>query len=237
METKQDRETNGGAVGGGGEHSRWLEALGVRAGDFETAAPGSILDFAVESYGSGLVVASSFQDAVLVDIAVRVDPAIEVVFLDTGAHFPETLAFVETVRNRYDLNLSVVRPSAGADDWPCGSANCCEHRKVRPLRDALVGRSAWATGLKRVDAPTRRRAPIIAYDEEWGMVKVNPLATWTEQDIEGYTRDHGLPEHPLRSRGYRSIGCAPTTSPVALGQDPRAGRWAGSEKVECGLHA
>jgi phosphoadenosine phosphosulfate reductase len=113
---------------------------------------------------------------------------------------------------------------------------CCEFRKVRPLKAALVGKDAWLTGLKRVDAPTRRSAPVVAYDDTWGRVKVNPMATWTEQDIAGYAAEHGLPTHPLLAKGYLSIGCAPTTRPVAEGEDPRAGRWFDSDKVECGLH-
>ncbi len=142
-------------------------------------------------------------------------------FLDTGSHFPETLAYVETMRRRYDLNLTVTKPAAGAEQWPCGSAHCCEYRKVRPLKQALAGKSAWVTGLKRVDAPTRREAPIVSYRRRAGaLVKVNPLATWTDQDVAGYAADHGIPEHPLLSKGYLSIGCAPTTRPVADGRGP-----------------
>ncbi len=203
---------------------------------FETAPAGLIVAWAVERFGLNLALASSFQDAVLIDIAVQVDPTIEVVFLDTGSHFPETLDFVEQIRQRYDLKLTVTKPAAGADRWPCGSAQCCEYRKVRPLKEALAGKAAWVTGLKRVDAPTRRDAPIVSYDENWGLVKVNPLATWTEQDVAGYTADYGIPQHPLLFRGYLSIGCAPTTRPVGEGEDPRSGRWSDSDKVECGLH-
>ena len=203
---------------------------------FEAAPAGLIVAWAAERFGPGLALASSFQDAVLIDIAVQVDPDIEVVFLDTGSHFPETLDYVETIRRRYDLNLTVTKPVAGADQWPCGSAQCCEFRKVRPLKQALAGKSAWVTGLKRVDAPTRRDAPIVSFDDSWGLVKVNPLATWTDQDVAGYAADHGIPAHPLQSQGYLSIGCAPTTRPVGAGEDPRSGRWSDSDKVECGLH-
>lgn len=203
---------------------------------FETAPAGLVLAWAVERFGSRLTLASSFQDAVLIDLAVQVDPDIEVVFLDTGSHFRETLDYVETIRRRYDLNLTVTQPVAGADQWPCGTAQCCEYRKVRPLKQALAGKEAWVTGLKRVDAPTRSDAPIVSFDDSWGLVKVNPLATWTDQDVAGYATDHDLPEHPLVSRGYLSIGCAPTTRPVGDGEDPRAGRWSDSDKVECGLH-
>jgi phosphoadenosine phosphosulfate reductase len=203
---------------------------------FETAPAGLVVSWAIERFGSRLALTSSFQEAVLIDIAVQVDPAIEVIFLDTGSHFPETLEYVETIRSRYDLNLTVTKPVEGAEAWPCGTAQCCEFRKVRPMRQAMEHKEAWMTGLKRSDAPTRRSAPIAAYDENWGMVKINPLATWTEQDIAGYGLDHDIPQHPLLSKGYLSIGCAPTTRPVAIGEDPRAGRWSDSDKVECGLH-
>lgn len=223
-------------VTGESEVAELRAELAEQSQAFETAPAGLIIAWAAERFGSGLALASSFQDGVLIDIAVQVDPGIEVIFLDTGSHFPETLAYVETIRRRYDLNLTVTKPAAGAEQWPCGSAQCCEFRKVRPLKQALSGKSAWVTGLKRVDAPTRRDAPIVSYDDSWGLVKVNPLATWTDQEVLGYAADHGIPEHPLQSKGYLSIGCAPTTRPVGAGEDPRAGRWSDSDKVECGLH-
>ena len=210
--------------------------MAERSEAFETAPAGLIVAWAVERFGPKLALTCSFQEAVLIDIAVAADPAVEVVFLDTGSHFDETLEFVETVRARYDLNLTVARPVAGAEDHPCGTSQCCEFRKVRPLRKALSGMDGWVTGLKRSDAPTRRRAPIVSYDDSWGMVKINPLANWTHEDIVGYAVDHGIPQHPLRSQGYVSIGCAPTTRPVSEGEDLRAGRWADSDKTECGLH-
>jgi len=220
----------------GTDVNRLRAEMDEQAAALETAPAGLVMAWAVERFGPKLAVSCSFQDAVLIDIALAVEPRIEVIFLDTGSHFPETLDYVETVRSRYDLNLTVTNPVAGAEDWPCGSAKCCEFRKVLPLRAALDGKQAWVTGLKRVDAPTRRDAPIVAFDEGWGMVKINPLATWTDEDIAGYAVDHRLPEHPLVSKGYLSIGCAPTTRPVQEGEDPRAGRWADSDKVECGLH-
>jgi phosphoadenosine phosphosulfate reductase len=204
---------------------------------FEDAPASKIIEWSVGRFGRSQVVACSFQDIVILDLAVAVDPEIEVVFLDTGAHFPETLAFVEEVRARYDLNLTVTSPGPEADAWPCGSARCCELRKVAPLRRALVGRQAWLTALKRSDAPTRVAAPIVSFDTSFGLVKVNPLAAWTDAEIDEYIDEHQLPVHPLVPRGYLSIGCAPTTRPVGDGEDPRAGRWAGTDKVECGLHA
>ncbi len=202
----------------------------------EHAPAGKVIEWAVDRFGPALSLASSFQDVVIIELAVAVAPHIEVVFLDTGAHFTETLEFVDAVRRRYRLNLTVTQPPPEADAWPCGSERCCELRKVWPLRNALAGQDAWLTGVKRVDAPTRSDAPIVAYDESFGLVKVNPLATWTDEDIAGYEKDHDLPRHPLIDQGYLSIGCAPTTRPVRDGEDPRAGRWSGSGKTECGLH-
>jgi len=214
-----------------------LEELAARSAELETAPASKAIAWAVERFGSEVTVACSFQDVVIVDLAVGVDPSIEVLFLDTGFHFPETLSFVEEVRARYDLNLRVLTPGPEADAWPCGTARCCELRKVVPLDAAIAGRGAWITGLKRVDAPTRAAAPIVSWDEARGLVKVNPLAAWTDDDVAAYLVDHDLPVHPLISQGYLSIGCAPTTRPVAEGEDPRAGRFTGMGKTECGLHA
>lgn len=213
-----------------------LRELAAASAELEHAPAGKVVAWATERFGGSLALACSFQDCVVVDIAVQVDPEIEVLFLDTGFHFAETLEYVEQVRARYDLNLRVLRPGPEAEAWPCGSERCCEFRKVAPLDAALQGRQAWLTGLKRVDAPTRADAPILSWDAGRGLVKVNPLATWTDDDVAAYAADHGLPEHPLVAKGYLSIGCAPTTRPVAPGEDPRAGRWAGSGKTECGLH-
>ncbi|MHB1583441.1 MAG: phosphoadenylyl-sulfate reductase [Acidimicrobiales bacterium] len=212
------------------------EALAALSERFETAPAPAVLEWALGRFGPRLVVASSFQDLVLVDLAVRIDPGVEVVFLDTGAHFPETLQFVDDARRRYRLNLTVTEPGPEAAGTPCGAADCCQVRKVAPLRGALAGKEAWVTGLKRVDAPTRAAAPIVAWDDAFDLVKVNPLATWTDDDVEAYLAEHGIPVHPLVPLGYLSIGCAPTTRPVAAGEDQRAGRWSGTGKVECGLH-
>jgi phosphoadenosine phosphosulfate reductase len=193
--------------------------------------------WAWETYGDTAVLAASFQDCVLIDVAMQVAPAIEVVFLDTQYHFAETLWYVDQVKERYDLNLRVITPLIEPDNlWQVDPDSCCEMRKVEPLARALDGKQAWLTGLRRDEAPTRANAPIVSWDIGRGLVKVNPIAPCTHDDIDGYVRDHVLPEHPLRAKGYPSIGCWPCTQPVADGDDPRAGRWAGSGKLECGLH-
>jgi phosphoadenosine phosphosulfate reductase len=214
-----------------------LEELDEANSRLAVAPAGQAISWALDRFGDSMALACSFQDIVIVDLVGAVSPGIEVVFLDTGAHFDETLRFVDEVTKRYGLNLTVTHPGPEADAFPCGSDRCCEFRKVAPLRAALAGRQAWMTGLKRVDAPTRAGIGVVEWDASFGLVKVNPLATWTDDDISSYVADHGLPEHPLVSQGYLSIGCAPTTRPVAPGEDPRAGRWSGSDKTECGLHA
>ena len=212
------------------------EDLGPVSKEFEHAPASAVIRWAADEFGDSLVLAASFEDIVLIDLATRVAPDIEVVFLDTEAHFPETLAFVEQVRARYDLNLTVTKPGPEAAAHPCGSTQCCQFRKVEPLKRAVAGKAGWITSLKRSDGPTRADTPIVDWDATFELVKVNPLATWTDDDVASYLADHDLPVHPLWSQGYRSIGCAPTTRPVADGEDARAGRWAGLDKTECGLH-
>ena len=207
-----------------------LEALPVRE------AARQAVTWALETFGDEVVVASSFQDAVLVDLVRTARPGIEIVFLDTGYHFAETLAFVDRLRKIWDLNLTVTHPEIGPDELVCGTAGCCDARKVEPLRKAIAGRRGWITGLKRVDTPERADAPIVGWDAGREMVKVNPLATWTDDDVDGYLAEEGLPLHPLTYVGYVSIGCAPTTKPVPAGHHPREGRWPGQDKTECGLH-
>ncbi len=212
------------------------EDLAAFSERFETAPASAVIRWAIETFGDSMALAASFEDIALIDLATRVAPRIEVVFLDTEAHFPETLSFVEEVRVRYGLNLTVTKPGPDAAAYPCGTEQCCQFRKVEPLQRALAGKRAWMTSLKRTDGPTRANAPIVSWDASFGLVKVNPLVTWTDDDIASYLADHGLPMHPLVPKGYRSIGCAPTTRPVAEGEDPRAGRWSGLDKSECGLH-
>jgi phosphoadenosine phosphosulfate reductase len=220
------------------EHSiNSMRELTELSATFESKPPSASIEWAVKKHGDSLTVAASFEDAVLVDIAVSVKPDIEILFLDTQYHFAETLWYVEELRTRYDLNLKVMTPQVQPDNrWQTDLAGCCGVRKVEPLARGLAGKEAWITGLRRVDAPTRANAPIVSWDDARNMVKVNPLATWSDLDMQGYIADHDLPVHPLWERGYASIGCWPCTKPVAEGEDRRAGRWAGADKMECGLH-
>lgn len=206
------------------------------ARDFEGADPVAVISWAVEHFKDGVVMASSFQDAVLLEMAATVTPELEIIFLDTKFHFPETLAYMRHCAQLYNLNVKVLEPAISIDAYPCGSEHCCDYRKVAPMNDYLAQKQAWITGLKRVDTPERANTPVISYDEARGLVKINPLVTWTDDDVDDYVAANDLPRHPLNFVGYISIGCAPTTRPVAPGEDPRAGRWAGMDKTECGLH-
>jgi phosphoadenosine phosphosulfate reductase len=204
---------------------------------FESRPASALVAWAYDRFGADLVLAASFQDCVLIDIVYKTVPDVEVVFLDTQYHFAETLWYVEQVKARYGLNLNVVRPERAPDDlWHNDPDQCCRARKVEPMRRALEGRAAWMSGLRRDEAASRANTPLVSYDVSRGLVKINPIAPWSDADVAGYVRDHDLPEHPLSGRGYDSIGCWPCTRPVGEGEDARAGRWAGLEKTECGLH-
>ena len=203
---------------------------------FESASPSKIIRWAVDQFHPHLCLTASMTDAVLVDLAVKVEPSIEVVFIDTGYHFPETLDTVEQVRRKYGLNLRMMTvPTHDEDLWKVDPENCCSAVKVGQLDRALAGKEAWMSGLRRDEAETRANSPIVARDLR-GLIKVNPIANWTAQDVAGYIQDHNIIVNPLIAQGYPSIGCWPCTKPVADGEDPRSGRWAGRDKTECGLH-
>lgn len=213
-----------------------LEELADADRALEHASPSEVIAWALQRFEGNVAMACSFEDLVLLDLALALHPHLEVIFLDTGSHFEETLEFAHRTSEARGVNLTTTTPGPEAEAWPCGTERCCELRKVVPLHRALEGRGAWLTALKRVDGPSRASIPVVSWDAKFGLVKCNPLATWTEDDVEYYAREHGLEEHPLRAKGYASIGCAPVTRPVAPGESRRAGRWAGTDKEECGLH-
>ena len=203
---------------------------------FEHQPASKIIRWAVDTFGPHICLTASMTDAVLIDLAVKVDPAIEVVFIDTGYHFPETLATVEEVRRHYGLNLRMMTVARQNEAlWQADPENCCSAVKVGQLDRALAGKQAWMSGLRRQEAAARETAPIVVRDLR-GLVKVNPIATWTDDDVAGYIAEHDVIVNPLTKRGYPSIGCMPCTTPVKDGEDGRAGRWRGTEKTECGLH-
>jgi phosphoadenosine phosphosulfate reductase len=203
------------------------------------------LRWARQTFGDTLVVASSMGDEVLVHLASVDAPGVDLLFLDTGYHFPETIGTRDAVAAVYDVNVRTVLPlltieeqtaEHGADLWSRDPDACCAIRKVEPLERGLAPYDAWVTGMRREDAPTRQDIEVVGWDARRDKVKLNPLAAWTQDDVDAYAEKHGVLMNPLRQIGYASIGCAPCTRPVAEGEDPRAGRWSGTGKTECGLH-
>jgi phosphoadenosine phosphosulfate reductase len=210
--------------------------LARAAEQLEDAPAAEIVRWAVETFGERLCLTASMADAVLIDVATRVAPDVEVLFIDTGYHFPETLQTVEGVRRRYHPNLRILDADVPLDDrWRIDTDGCCAARKVAPLEEALAGKDAWMSGLRRADGPGRADTPVVAHDKR-RLVKVNPLATWSDADVADYIARHHVVVNPLLGRGYSSIGCWPCTRAVAPGEDARAGRWSGTTKTECGLH-
>ena len=206
------------------------------AARLETATAPEIVEWAFETYGSRISLAASMADTILIDIATKIDPDVEVVFLDTGFHFAETLQTLRRAQARYGLNVRVERPTPRANDlFAVGTDSCCAVRKVALLDRALADKDAWLTGLRRAESPSRANTPIVALDSR-GLVKVCPLANWSDDDVDRYIVEHDIIVNPLQFEGYPSIGCWPCTDRVADGADPRSGRWAGSGKTECGLH-
>lgn len=203
------------------------------------------LRWAVETFGDGLIVASNMQDAVLVDLAAKAKPGVDVLFLETGYHFAETLGTRDAVAQVYGVRIVNAEPdqtvaeqdaSEGPRLYERDPNRCCFLRKVVPLRRTLSRYEAWVTGVRRVEAPTRANTPIVTWDDRNGLVKINPLAAWSDEDMDNYITEHDVLVNPLVPAGYPSIGCQPCTSKPAPGADPRSGRWAGTAKTECGLH-
>ncbi|MBF6186324.1 phosphoadenylyl-sulfate reductase [Nocardia farcinica] len=209
------------------------------------ASAQDLLRWTDETFGTGYIVASNMQDGVLVHLAAQVRAGVDVLFLDTGYHFAETIGTRDAVEAVYGVNVVNVRPEQSVDEqdrllgkdlFARDPNECCRLRKVVPLQRALAGYNAWVTGIRRVEAPTRANAPLISFDEAFGLVKINPIAPWSDEDMDSYIAAHGILVNPLVEEGYPSIGCAPCTRKPEPGSDPRSGRWAGLAKTECGLH-
>jgi phosphoadenosine phosphosulfate reductase len=204
-----------------------------------------VLRWAVDTFGDRFVIASSMGDGLLASLVSSVAPGVDVLFLDTGYHFAETIGTRDAVAQVYDVRVRTVLPllSVAEQDAVHGARlherdpnACCALRKVEPLARGLAGYDAWASGIRRDEATTRRDIGVVEWDDKRAMVKVNPIAAWTQADVDRYLAEHGVLVNPLALDGYPSIGCAPCTRRVAPGEDPRSGRWAGSTKTECGLH-
>ncbi|MGY1778860.1 phosphoadenylyl-sulfate reductase [Geodermatophilus sp. SYSU D01036] len=205
----------------------------------------AVLRWAGETFGEDFAITSSMADGLLAHLASRAAPGVNVVFLDTGYHFAETIGTRDWISSVLPITLVNVTPpqTVAEQDAEHGPALhdrdpdlCCSLRKVQPLATALAGYAAWGSGVRRDEAATRAGTRVVDWDAKRGMVKVNPLAAWTQDDVDAYIAEHRVPVNPLQEIGYASIGCAPCTRPVAPGEDPRAGRWAGRGKTECGLH-
>lgn len=198
-----------------------------------------VVRWASETYGDALCVTASFGDATLPHLVATAVPNCRITVLDTGYLFAETEWFVDHLTRRYDLVVDVVRPAPDLerDVWRHDTDACCARRKVEPLERVLADKAAWITGLRRADGPGRRSTPFVHDDLLKGVVKINPLASWTDADVSIYAQRHDLPDHPLADRDYSSIGCWPCTRPTVDDADPRSGRWVGSTKTECGLHS
>ncbi|MFG2498006.1 phosphoadenylyl-sulfate reductase [Streptomyces sp. NPDC048441] len=223
-----------------------LKALAEQAGrDLEDASALEILQWAVDTFGARFCVTSSMEDAVVAHLASRARPGVDVVFLDTGYHFPETIGTRDAVAAVLDVNVITLTPkqTVAEQDAEFGAKLhdrnpdlCCAMRKVKPLEEGLTSYAAWATGLRRDESPTRANTPVVGWDEKRRKVKVSPIARWTQDDVDAYVQEHGVLTNPLLMDGYGSVGCAPCTRRLLEGEDARAGRWSGSAKTECGIH-
>ena len=233
------------------------EASGLGAAELELLAQDAgarladaraidILTWASLTFGDSLVVASSMSDGVVAHLAARARPGVKVAFLDTGLHFAETLGTRDAIAATLDIELLNVTPDLTVDQqakalggqlWSRDPDRCCQLRKVVPLARVLTPFTAWVTGIRGDETAARVGTPVVHWDERRQMVKVNPIARWSHDEVTAYAARHGILVNPLQQLGYASIGCAPCTRPVREGESARAGRWSGADKSECGIHS
>jgi phosphoadenosine phosphosulfate reductase len=222
------------------------EVLATEAAErLESASATDILAWAVETFGDRLCVLSSMADAVVSSLASTVQPGIDVVFLDTGYHFAETIGTRDAVATVYDVNVISAVPlrtvaeqdlDEGRDLFARDPDRCCALRKVAPMNAALEPYDAWITGLRRDESPTRANTPVVQWDPKRRKVKINPIARWDQATVDTYVAENHVLVNPLIDEGFLSVGCWPCTKKVEAGADARSGRWAGSAKTECGIH-
>ena len=214
--------------------------------EIKSALTKEILQWACSAFGKNIIATSSFQSqsVPLLHLISQICPDLPVVFIDTGFHFPETLAFKNDLKARFSLNILTARPAIdkkelmrryGAEPYRTRTDDCCRVNKVAPLQQALQPYTVWISGVRRDQTAVRRKLPVLDMQED-GRLKIHPMLHWTRKEIWAYIERHHLPTHPLLEQGYLSIGCAPCTQPVINSNDERAGRWAGSNKSECGIH-
>lgn len=224
------------------------ETLRQQHNVFETASPRDLLNWGLDTFGSGLVMATGFglSGIVLAHHLSGLAPETVVFYLETDLLFPETYALRDRLAARLGLSFVPVHSGVslerqnqdhGPDLWARSPDQCCFIRKVLPLRRFLADKAAWVTGVRRDQSPSRARTEIVEWDEANSLVKINPLAHWTKKEVWRYIHQHDLPYNLLLDEGYTSIGCMPCTRPIAPGEEARAGRWPGFAKTECGIHA
>ena len=239
--TEQARRARGSDTSGR-SRTELRELVRAVGAELELAPAEDIVEWAVATFGHRFCVTSSMGDAVLAHLVSRVAPGVDVVFLDTGYHFAETIGTRDAVAATLPLRVVNVEPELTVQEqderhgprlYERDPDLCCSLRKVAPLNDALAGMDAWISGLRREQSPSRANTPKFAWDAKHGLWKANPIADWTERDVWTYILEHDLPYNPLHDRGYSSIGCTHCTKP-GTGRD---GRWSGTSKTECGLHA
>lgn len=215
---------------------------------FEGKPPQEVLSWALQEFHPRIALACSFgaEDVALADMVLKIRPDARIFYLDTELLFPETYEVRDRILSRYqiqleryvsELTLEEQAQKYGAELWAKDPDVCCQLRKVEPLQRVLKDLDAWITGIRREQAPTRANAGIVEWDAKFGLVKINPLAAWSWEQVWQYIHQNDVPYNVLHQQGYPSIGCQPCTRPVKEGEDPRAGRWAGRDKTECGLHA
>jgi phosphoadenosine phosphosulfate reductase len=223
-----------------------MERLAAEAARSLDGAPAQdVVRWASETFGKRLCITSSMTDAVIIHLAAQQVPGIDVLFLDTGYHFPETIGTRDAVSAVYPVNVINVTPPTTVAEQDAGLGPrlyarnpdlCCYLRKVVPLEQALAPYDAWITGVRRDETDARSDTSVVSFDPQREMIKVNPIVEWSQQDVDDYIAANGVLVNPLVFDGYPSIGCRTCTAKVADGADPRSGRWAGSAKTECGIH-
>src|SRR5262245_11012439 len=225
-----------------------LAFLAAESEKLETATPSQIVQWAVDHYFPKLTMATAFgpEGCVIIHMLSEIEPRTHLFNLDTGYQFKETLELRERIKARYGMAVELRRAATTVEEYeaqhggPLYQTNpdqCCKDRKVKVLRESVVGWHAWMSGIRR-DQGTGDRAgiPIVGWDAKFGLVKISPLANWTKKDVWKLITAHDIPYNPLHDQGYTSIGCWPCTRSVMFGEDERAGRWSGFQKTECGLH-
>ena len=225
-----------------------IEEIELPQAEAESWSAAQLVSFALERFSPRIAIASSFgaEDVVLIHLAAQVRPDFRVFTLDTDFLFPATYALIDDLEHQYRIKVERTKPRLtpeeqaqefGAALWSREPDQCCNIRKVEPLTKKLSELDAWVTGIRRDQAPTRANARKLDWDAKFGLVKFNPLADWKWEQVWEYIRSHNVPYNPLHDQNYPSIGCTYCTRPVQAGEDPRAGRWSGFQKTECGLHA